>query len=105
VIIAHSLGGPITLSLLPFLPKEKETTIILVDPVLELSSERLEAGEKQFLNAVVNVKTPDEHMAENPAWSRSDCELRTLGASMCNRTVPERLFRVSFRGADMTKNC
>ncbi|KAJ8592123.1 alpha/beta-hydrolase [Rhizopogon salebrosus TDB-379] len=93
VIIAHSLGGPITLSLLPFLPKEKETTIILVDPVLELSSERLEAGEKQFLNAVVNVKTPDEHMAENPAWSRSDCELRTLGASMCNRTVPERLFR------------
>ena len=95
VIIGHSLGGPITLSLLPFLPKGKQTTIILVDPVLELSEERLERSEKQFLHDVLNVKTPEEHMAENPAWSRADCALRTLGVSMCDRTVPERLFRVS----------
>ncbi|OAX35322.1 alpha beta-hydrolase [Rhizopogon vinicolor AM-OR11-026] len=93
VIMGHSLGGPIVLSLLPFLPKNKETTVILVDPVLELSEERLERSQKQFLNDIMNVKTADEHMAENPAWSRSDCVLRTLGVSSCDRTVPEGLFR------------
>jgi len=97
VIIGHSLGGPIVLSLLPFLPKEKETTIILVDPVLELSEERLEISEKQFLSDVLNVKSADEHMAEKPAWSRADCVLRTLGVSSCDRSVPEGLFRVCFQ--------
>ncbi|OAX39039.1 alpha/beta-hydrolase [Rhizopogon vinicolor AM-OR11-026] len=35
VVIGHSLGGMVALSLLLFLPKEKETTVILVDPPLE----------------------------------------------------------------------
>lgn len=97
VIIGHSLGGLVALSLLPFLPKRKETTIILVDPVLELTEEMLEISEKKFLNDLVNVKTADEHMAENPAWSRADCVLRTLGVSICDRTVVEGLFRASLQ--------
>jgi hypothetical protein len=97
VIIGHSLGGIVALSLLPFLPPQKETTIILVDPVLEIPNEQLEIHQTFFLNEVMNIRTPDEHMAENPAWSRNDCELRVLGLSMCNRNVIKALFEVNFQ--------
>ena len=97
VIIGHSLGGVVALSLLPFLPSKKETTVILIDPALEIQDEQLEINETLFLKEVVNLRTPDEHMAENPAWSRNDCELRTLGLSMCNHITIKPLFEVNFQ--------
>jgi hypothetical protein len=42
VIMGRSLGGAVASSLLPFLPKEKEMTVILVDLTLEISDEILE---------------------------------------------------------------
>ncbi|KAG2152885.1 Alpha/Beta hydrolase protein [Suillus clintonianus] len=84
VIIGHSFGGPITLSLLPFLPKPKETTVILLDPALELSEERLNSQMNVFLQWTANVRSAEEHMIENPTWSRRDCVLRTLGVAMCD---------------------
>ncbi|KAG0702371.1 Alpha/Beta hydrolase protein [Suillus ampliporus] len=87
VIIAHSFGGPVALSLLPFLPKTKETTIILVDPVLEVAEEKLKTNKNWFLNEMTNVRTTEERMVGNPAWSRRDSVLRTLGVAMCNPTV------------------
>ncbi|KAG1823667.1 Alpha/Beta hydrolase protein [Suillus subaureus] len=74
VIIGHSFGGPVTLSLLPFLPKTKDTAIILLDPALELTEEKM------------------KYMAENPAWSRRDCISRVLGMAMCDRAAIE-MFR------------
>jgi hypothetical protein len=97
VIIGHSLGGAVALSLLPFLPKGKETTIVLVDPALEVPDEQLAENKKLFLKEVASPRTPDEHMAENPAWSRSDCMLRTLGLSMCDRTTVRSLFEVNLQ--------
>ncbi|KAG0693395.1 Alpha/Beta hydrolase protein [Suillus ampliporus] len=93
VIIGHSLGGTVALSLLPFLPKTKETTVILVDPALEPTEEITEMVKNMLLNEVANVRTADEHMAENNTWSRRDCVLRALGISMCDRTVVEEMFR------------
>ncbi|KAG1755981.1 Alpha/Beta hydrolase protein [Suillus lakei] len=92
VIIGHSLGGVVTLSLLPFLPKTKETTVILVDPPLEISAEKREKRKQWFLKEIADGKNADEHMAEHPAWSRGDSMLRALGVFMCERTVVEGIY-------------
>ncbi|KAG1753769.1 uncharacterized protein EDB91DRAFT_1099748 [Suillus paluster] len=41
VIIDHSLGGPVALSLLSFLPQTKETTVMILDPVLKLTEKKI----------------------------------------------------------------
>ncbi|KAG1729268.1 Alpha/Beta hydrolase protein [Suillus lakei] len=92
VIIGHSFGGPVTLSLLPFLPKTKETTVILLDPALELTEEKIKINTQLVVNEIANIRTPEEHMAENPAWSRRDCISRVLGITMCDRAAIE-MFR------------
>ncbi|KAJ8590027.1 hypothetical protein M405DRAFT_841491 [Rhizopogon salebrosus TDB-379] len=88
VIIGHSVGGTVALTLLPFLP-ENETTVILVDPPIEMTDEKLKMYKGVALNEATNVKTADEFMAENPAWSRTDCVLRTLAVSICDHTVED----------------
>lgn len=93
VIIGHSFGGAVAVSLLPFLPKMKETTVILLDPGLEFTEEQNKMNLNIFLKETANIKPVDMHMAKNPAWSRRDCVLRTLGFSMCDRTAVE-VFRV-----------
>ncbi|KAG2056001.1 alpha/beta-hydrolase [Suillus hirtellus] len=102
VIIGHSLGGAVTLSLLPLLSNTKETTVILLDPALELTKEIADKYENWFLKEIANLRTADDHMAENPAWSRGDSMLRALGISMCDDTVVKRIFEHnrpwSFRG-------
>ncbi|KAG2156891.1 Alpha/Beta hydrolase protein [Suillus bovinus] len=95
VIIGHSLGGPLTLLLLPLLSNTKETTVILLDPALELTKEIINKYKTQFLKELENIRTADDHMAENPAWSRGDSMLRALGVFMCDRTVVERIFEGS----------
>ena len=96
VIICHSLGGPVALELLPFFPKNKETTVILVDPALELTEEIIERRTELVLMEMSKVRPAEEHMAENPAWSRRNCVLRALGVSMCDPSVVE-TFRVIFQ--------
>ncbi|KAG2339859.1 alpha/beta-hydrolase [Suillus weaverae] len=92
VIIGHSLGGLVTLSLLPFLPKTKETTVILVDPPLERTAEQFKVDKKRFMKEIADARTADEHMAQHPAWSRGDSMLRALGVYMCDRTVVKGIF-------------
>ncbi|KAG2043977.1 Alpha/Beta hydrolase protein [Suillus americanus] len=89
VIIGHSFGGAVTVSLLPFLPKKKETTVLLLDPGLEFTEEQSKKNLNVFLKETANVKPVDVHVAKNPAWSHRDCMLRTLGFSMCDRTAVE----------------
>lgn len=90
VIIGHSLGGTVALSLLPFLPKTKETTLILLDPPLE-AGETIEMHKSWFLNEVANIKTTEE-LVDEYGWSRRDCVLNVLGVSMCDRTTIEGVF-------------
>ncbi|KAG2077689.1 alpha beta-hydrolase [Suillus decipiens] len=92
VIIGHSLGGLVALSLFPFLPKTKETTVILADPPLESTGETFKNASISFLKEVADRRTTDEFMAENPAWSRRDSMLRALGVYMCDRTAVARIF-------------
>ncbi|KAG1724481.1 Alpha/Beta hydrolase protein [Suillus lakei] len=89
VIMGHSLGGPVALELLPFLPTKKETTIILVDPALDLNETQANAAVSYLSQETMTVRTAEEHMAENHTWSRNDSVLRVLGATMCSRTVVE----------------
>lgn len=90
VIVGHSLGGPVVLSLLQFLPKTKETTVILLDPALEIEWST-EIYESWFLNEAANVRTTEE-LADDQGWSRRDCVLHALGVSMCDRTTIEGVF-------------
>jgi pimeloyl-ACP methyl ester carboxylesterase len=96
VIIGFSLGGTVALSLLPLLPKEKETTVILVDPPLEVPK-RSEIERNMIMDEIMRVKTVDELITDNPAWSRVDCVIKMLGLSMCDRTVVESIFQVKFQ--------
>ncbi|KAG1851957.1 Alpha/Beta hydrolase protein [Suillus subluteus] len=93
VIIGHSFGGPVTLSLLPFLPKTKDTTVILLDPALEVTEEKLEMNKQLVINELARIRTPEEHMAENPAWSRRDCMSRVLGMATYDGAGSMEMFR------------
>lgn len=94
VIIGHSLGGTVALSLLPFLPKEKEITVILVDPPIKVPDERLPTDKIWFLNEVTSAKTVEELMAQYPTWSRTNCLLRMLALSMCDSTAVKSIIEV-----------
>ncbi|KIJ70496.1 hypothetical protein HYDPIDRAFT_143951 [Hydnomerulius pinastri MD-312] len=90
VIIGHSLGGSVAVSLLPFLPPTKATSVILVDPGLELTPEQVAVKAKLFAEEVYNVRSVEAHMAENPLWTRQDAVSRVLGVRMCgSKTVGE----------------
>ncbi|KAG2040494.1 Alpha/Beta hydrolase protein [Suillus americanus] len=90
VVIGRSLGGTVALSLLQFLPKAKEVTVILLDPPLEREA-TAEMDKSAFLNAFANVKTTEE-LVEEFGWSRRDCMLAALGVSMCDRTTIDGIF-------------
>lgn len=95
--MGHSFGCLVTLSLLPFLPKTKETTIILVDPAIEITEVQFNSYQHVFLRRTADhVNTTEEHMAENPVWSRRDCVLRTLGIAMVDPDTVE-VFKVIFQ--------
>jgi len=93
VIIGHSLGAVVALALLPLF-KTKDTTVILVDPSLEVSDEKIQIHEALFVQEVTSTKTVEQCMAENPAWSRRDCMLRMIGLSMCDSGVIKDVVRV-----------
>jgi hypothetical protein len=94
--MGHSFGCLVTLSLLPFLPKTKKTTVILIDPAIEITEVQFNNYKNMFIERTANVKTAEEHMTEHPAWSRRDCVLRTLGISMVDPNTIE-VFRVIFQ--------
>jgi pimeloyl-ACP methyl ester carboxylesterase len=62
VIVGHCFGGVVTLSLLPFLPKGKETTVILVDPAIGLLDKRYTRVKNTFMKEVASLRSPEVHM-------------------------------------------
>ncbi|KAG2040501.1 Alpha/Beta hydrolase protein, partial [Suillus americanus] len=90
VVVGCSLGGTVALSLLQFLPKTKEVTVILLDPPIEREA-TVEMDKSWVLDIVSNVKTTKD-LVEEFGWSRHACVLAVLGVSMCDRTTVEGVF-------------
>jgi len=67
MIIGYSLGCTVIVTLFPLLPRAKETTIIL-DPVLEVPTDKLKSDEKEILYGMECLKTADNWMTMNPSW-------------------------------------
>ncbi|KAG2141438.1 Alpha/Beta hydrolase protein [Suillus bovinus] len=90
VIVGHYLGGLVALSLLSFLPKMKETAVILLDPPPLEIEETIEMHKSWFLNEVANIGSTEEQV--DLGWSQRDRVLYALGFSMCNSTTINGVF-------------
>ena len=97
VIISRPFGGAVVLSLLPFLPKSKETTIIPLDPIIEIPEERTENHKSIFQQILASPKTADEHQTEHPTWSRRDCVLMAQGAPLSSGGGITKIFEVNIQ--------
>jgi len=76
IVIGHSMGGAVVLSLLKYLPKTKPTSVVLVDSAVELTAEERKA---RFSNDVRSIPSVEDYMALNPLWTREDAIWRVLG--------------------------
>ncbi|KAH7888116.1 Alpha/Beta hydrolase protein [Phlebopus sp. FC_14] len=90
-IIGHSLGAITAVALLPFLPPTKRTSVILLDPPLELSNDILTMIEDISLKAIHNDNLIETLEAENPLWTRQDIIGRAFAAKMCTSEVVQEI--------------
>ncbi|KIJ11454.1 hypothetical protein PAXINDRAFT_171776 [Paxillus involutus ATCC 200175] len=86
VIVGHSLGGDVALLLIPFLPTDKKTAVVLVDPGLEFDKETL--ARRIF----GNVRSVEVHMADHPTWTRRDAVTRVMGLHMAQGDLVKQIF-------------
>ncbi|KAG1892756.1 Alpha/Beta hydrolase protein [Suillus subluteus] len=86
IIIGHSMGALVVLSLLKYLPKTKPTSVVLIDPSLELTAEQMMVAKVRFSNDVRTNPTAEDYMALNPLWTREDAILRVLGTHIGRST-------------------
>ncbi|KIJ60993.1 hypothetical protein HYDPIDRAFT_177195 [Hydnomerulius pinastri MD-312] len=92
VIIGHSLGGNVALALMPFLPQDRTTPVILVDPGLELDQHLVESIRKIYTEEIRNVRSIEAQMAENPLWTREEAAYRVLALRMAQSNLVEEVF-------------
>ncbi|KAG2036407.1 Alpha/Beta hydrolase protein [Suillus americanus] len=80
IVIGHSMGGAVVLSLLKYLPKTRPTSVVLIDSSVELTAEQMMARRARASNdARVNPNlTVEDYMALNPLWTREDAIWRSL---------------------------
>jgi alpha-beta hydrolase superfamily lysophospholipase len=80
IVIGHSMGGVVVLSLLKYLPKTRPTSVVLIDTSVELTAEQVVARKARASNdaRVYPTLTVEEHMASNPLWTREDAIWRSL---------------------------
>lgn len=96
LIVGHSWGAATTLSLLPHLPASHPTTILLVDPPMQQSSEKLDFLDDMFTDACLHVKPAVVYADENPLWTREDTIYMELGTRLCAVDAVHGIFRVRF---------
>ncbi|KAG1755985.1 Alpha/Beta hydrolase protein [Suillus lakei] len=82
IVIGHSMGALVVLSLLKHLPKTKPTSVVLIDPSLELTAEQMVDGRVRFSSDVRNHPTTEDYLASNPLWKREDAMWRVLGTQI-----------------------
>lgn len=106
VIVGHSLGGTVTLALLPLLsvPESQnngktktktKTAVILVDPGIECSDQVLDEFASRYGAEIQHVRSVEAHMADHPTWTRQDAVSRVVGLCMAQSELPKLIFKVS----------
>ncbi|KAF9218486.1 alpha/beta-hydrolase [Gyrodon lividus] len=90
-IIGHSMGGVVALYLLPYMSLVKPTSIILVDPGVQVLGEMRAKTKKLLINEMAKKRNAKSYMVENPRWSERDAFLMSLGVPMCQDLLVEGL--------------
>jgi pimeloyl-ACP methyl ester carboxylesterase len=86
IIIGHSLGAHVVLSLLKYLPKIKPTSVVLIDPAVEITAEQMVGWRARLSNDIKANPTAEDYMALNPLWTREDAIWRVLGTHIARPT-------------------
>ncbi|KAG2152883.1 Alpha/Beta hydrolase protein [Suillus clintonianus] len=79
IVIGHSMGALAVLSLLKYLPKTRPTSVVLIDPSVEVTAEQMVDRRVNFASDVINNPTAEDYMALNPLWTRDDAVWKVLG--------------------------
>jgi pimeloyl-ACP methyl ester carboxylesterase len=86
IVIGHSLGALVVLSLLKYLPKTKPTSVVLIDPAVEISAEQMVDWRVDFSTDIRTNPTAEDYMALNPLWTREDAIWKVLGTHIGRST-------------------
>ncbi|KAG2098700.1 Alpha/Beta hydrolase protein [Suillus discolor] len=88
IVIGHSMGGAVVLSLLKYLPKTRPTSVVLVDSSVELTADQMAVRRAKVSNDVRVKPNPavEDYMASNPLWTREDAIWRSLGTHIARAT-------------------
>ncbi|KAG1892758.1 Alpha/Beta hydrolase protein [Suillus subluteus] len=87
IIIGHSMGALVVLSLLKYLPKTKPTSVVLIDPSLEVTAEQMVDRRVKYSEDARTNPTAEDYMALNPLWTREDAIWRVLGTHTIGRST------------------
>ena len=94
LVIGHSLGACLALSLFSHLPASHPTAILLIDPAMKLSPELLDLVAEKSAHNCTDIKPAEAHMAENPLWTREDGISTELGTRLCSVDAIHRIMKV-----------
>ncbi|KAG2158936.1 Alpha/Beta hydrolase protein [Suillus bovinus] len=86
IIIGHSLGALVVLSLLKYLPESKPTSVVLIDPSLEITAEQMVDCRARLSNDTRTNRAAEDYMTLNPLWTREDAIWRVLGIQIGRST-------------------
>ncbi|KAG1797441.1 Alpha/Beta hydrolase protein [Suillus plorans] len=89
IVIGHSIGGLVVLSLLKYLPRTRPVSVVLIDTSVELSAEQMAVVRRAKVPNDVRAKpnpTVEDYMASNPLWTREDAIWRSLGIQIGRAT-------------------
>jgi pimeloyl-ACP methyl ester carboxylesterase len=79
IVIGHSMGALVVLSLLKYLPKPKPTSVVLIDSSMEIPAEQMVDWRARLSNDIKTNPTAEDYMTLNPLWTREDAIWRVLG--------------------------
>ncbi|KAF9235947.1 Alpha/Beta hydrolase protein [Melanogaster broomeanus] len=88
-VIGHSMGGLAALYLLPYMSRVKPTSVILIDPGVQVLGKMWTKTKALLTSELAEQKNAESYMAENPRWSERDAFLRALAIRMCQDTLSE----------------
>ncbi|KIM80189.1 hypothetical protein PILCRDRAFT_822708 [Piloderma croceum F 1598] len=96
LVVGHSLGAIILLTLLPNVRFSGQGRIVLIDPPLELGVEPLEVIRKSCIDQVSNIKSVQEYMTRMN-WTEADAVWEILGLQLCKPEVINTFFKQNMR--------
>lgn len=92
------------LSLLKHLPKNRPTSVVLVDPPIEMDAEKLVERKVKFSDDVRANRGVDDYAALNPLWTREDAIWKVLGTQIGRTTNAPDHIDVSFPATSISES-